>query len=306
MIRLIVMSVATVILVAALVLGALWRDVPFAVPTPEDRLSHDKMSRLVEQPIGQVRGGDIEGGRRTFERMLGATRARHGPNAIEVADLLTAFGVLLYQQDKEGVPGAQALAPGYLHRAIPVYRAALGPNHPEVAIALNSYADVLRLAHPENPPLEAERALVEAYRIRLSSRGPSHAETLWSILYLTDIRGLPSRTEGSAARLRAVLDELDRAIRLSQSSDPENRERIAVAAELRRAIILARHGRPATAMRAYSVAARRARASSDAQACTMPMLRRDELAEIFEAKGELERARTLRGRGSLADITSCG
>lgn len=306
MIRLVVMALAAIILVAAVLLGAVWRDLPFADPAPEERLSYEEMSGLVVQPLGQVQAGDIEGGRRTFERMIRAAQARHGRNAIEVADLLTSFGVLLYQQDEAILPGAAPLAPVYLRRAVPVYRAALGPNHPEVATALNSYADVLRLAHPENPPVEAERALAEAYRIRLRSRGPSHAETLWTILYLADIRGLPSRTEGKAGRVQAVLAELDRATRLSRHGDSATVEQIPVAADLRRAIILARHERPATAMRAFSAAVRRARASSDSQACMMPMLRRDELAEILEAKGEAERARTLRDGGGPTAITTCG
>lgn len=306
MIRLLVIAAAAIVVVASFVLGARWRDTPFAASLAEERLSQDEMAWLVQQPLSRVQAGDIEGGRRLFETMLRAAQARHGANAIEVADLLTAFGVLLYQQDIAVLPGAEPLAPGYLRRAIPVYGAALGPNHPEVATALNSYADVLRLPHPENPPVEAERALAEAYRIRLTSRGPSHAETLWTILYLADIRGLPSRTEGKAARIQAVLAELDRAARLSRHGDSATVERIPVAADLRRAIILARHERPATAMRAFSAAVRRARASSDSQACMMPMLRRDELAEILEAKGEAERARTLRDGGGLFTLPSCG
>jgi len=306
MIRLAVMSVAAIILVAAIVLSALWRDLPFAVPAPEERLGYEEMSGLVEQPLSQAQAGDLEGGRRTFERMLRAAQARHGPNALEVADLLTSFGVLLNQQDDAVVPGAARLSAGYLQRAIPVYRAAVGPSHPEVATALNSYADVLRLSRPEDPPVAAEQALAEAYRIRLVSRGPNHAETLWTILYLADIRGLPSRTEGEPARIRAVLAELDRAVQHSRLGDSASVERIPVAADLRRAIILARHGRPATAMRAFSSAVRGARASSDTQACMMPMLRRDELAEILEAQGESERARTVRDGDGLASLPSCG
>jgi hypothetical protein len=302
MIRLIIMSIAAIVVVAAVVLGALWRDLPLGVSAPEDRLTDEEMSGLVEQPIGQVQAGDIEGGRRTFERMLRAAQARHGPNALEAADLLTAFGVLLDQQDQAVVPGAKPLAPGYLRRAIPIYRAALGPNHPEVALALSTLADALRFARPENPPAEAEQALVEAYRIRLASRGPTHAETLWTILRLAEVRGVPARTGGDPARIDAALGELDRAIRLSRHGDAESAERIPVAAYLRRAIILARHGRPGPAMRAFSAADRRARGSSDTQACMMPMLRVDELAEILEAKGEAERARVLRD----THIGSCG
>lgn len=290
MIRWAVMGVAALILILALVIAAIQG---LSDPAPEERLSQDDMARVVERPLAQVQAGDVAGGRRTFEAMLGAAQTRHGRNSIEVADLLTAFGVLLQQQDQEAVPGAAPLAPGYMWRAIPVYKAALGSNHPEVATALNTYADALRFEHPDNPPAAAEQALVEAYRIRLTARGPSHAETLWTILYLSDIRGLPARTGGQAGRVEAVLAELERAARLSRNADRANVERVPIAADLRRAIILARHDRPAEAVRAFSRASRRARASSDVQACMMPMFRREELAAILDAEGEPERARAL-------------
>jgi hypothetical protein len=230
MLRLIVMAIAAVALIAALVLGALWSEPRTAIPASDERLTNEDMAALVRAPLRLIEAGDVAGGQRLFERSVAIAAARHGPGALEVADLLMSFGAMIYRANDEEVPQKTALATLYLRRAVPAYRAALGPNHPDVATALNSHADVLRLAEPDDPPAEAERALNHAYRIRLASRGPHHAETLWTLLYIAEIHAAPGRTRGDPARIAAVRAELDRALRLSRSADADT------AAEIRRAV----------------------------------------------------------------------
>lgn len=238
MLRLIVMAIAAVALIAALVLGALWSEPRTEIPASDARLTNEDMAALVRAPLRLIEAGDVTGGQRLFERSIAIAAARHGEGALEVADLLTSFGAMIYRADDEEAPRKTALASLYLRRAVPAYRAALGPDHPDVATALNSYADVLRLATPDDPPAEAERAMNEAYRIRLASRGPHHAETLSTLLYLADIHAAPGRTRGDPARIAAVRAELDRIIRLSRSADTDTAVQIRAGAEERRAALL--------------------------------------------------------------------
>jgi hypothetical protein len=241
MVRLIVIAAAAVALVASLVLGALWRETRTEIPESQDRLTNEDMGLLVRAPLRLIEAGDVAGGQRLFERSIAIAQARHGRNALEAADLLMSFGAMLYRLDVEQVPRKTALATVYLRRAVPAYRAALGPDHPDVATALNTYADILRLDTPDDPPAEAERALDEAYRIRLASRGPHHAETLWTLLCLADIHGAPSRTRGDPARIAAAHAELDRIVRLSQRADGDTAAQIRAGVQRRRAGLRAGH-----------------------------------------------------------------
>jgi len=239
MIRLLVIAAAVGALITAVVLGTLWRDTRTAIPESQDRLTNDDMAVLVLAPLRLIEAGDVAGGQRLFERSVAIAEARHGPNSLEAADLLMSFGAMLNQLDGEQVPRKTALAGGYLRRAGPAYRAALGPDHPEVATALNTYADILRLDTPDDPPAEAERALNEAYRIRLASRGPHHAETLWTLLYLADIHGAPSRTRGDPARIAAAHAELDRIARLGRRADADTAAQVRAGVQRRRAALRA-------------------------------------------------------------------
>lgn len=187
----------------------------------KNRLTQERMDELVAGPMSIVERRGLPAGRAAFERLLARTRAARGARSVEAADLLTSFGIGLYnlglgtgdrRMQEESLP--------YLEAAIPAYRAAFGAAHPEVALALNSYADAQSELNAENPPQSADAALEEAYRIRLNAFGPSNAETLASLRYLARLRGLPSRTRGDRARIDAVA-ALYRRLIATSPNDPQ-------------------------------------------------------------------------------------
>src|ERR1044072_8562330 len=101
-----------------------------------DRLPNHRLAAMVERPIAQGGAGPAEAGYALFEDMLGRARARHGANSLAVADLLVAFGVQLYVESADGENrGLAERSLLYLRRAADAYRAAVGPDHPEVAVA---------------------------------------------------------------------------------------------------------------------------------------------------------------------------
>ena len=65
----------------------------------------------------------------------------------------------------------------YLRQAIPHYRKAFGPEHPEVAVALHSFADADVGLNKGRLTPEAEGALEAALRSRRATRGPDNRET---------------------------------------------------------------------------------------------------------------------------------
>lgn len=173
-------------------------------PQTRDRLSAERMNQLVAGPMSSVQELGLPAGKAAFERLRADTERRYGARSVQVADLYTAFGVGLYtlgQQSDNLRIKAEALP--YLQAAIPAYRAAFGPAHPEVALALNSYADLQLVLHEDNPPESAEAALEEACRIRVAALGPGNRETLASLRYLAAARGHPARTRGDRARIEA-------------------------------------------------------------------------------------------------------
>jgi hypothetical protein len=157
-------------------------------PETKDRLSPEQMERLVAEPMAVVRERGLGAGDAAFQRLVAAEEARSGRNSIKIADLLTAYGVELYL---EGImPDEPALLQASRDRlaaAAAAHRAAFGPNHPEVALALHSMADVdLELNGGRMTP-RAEAALREALRIRRASLGPEDRETLATEERLSDV-----------------------------------------------------------------------------------------------------------------------
>jgi hypothetical protein len=177
---------------------------PTAPPQTRDRLSQDRMDELVSGPIDVVQSQGLAAGQAAFERLLARTRAAHGTASVEVADLIESFGVGLYVLELDSGEGFREASIPYLEAAIPAYRAAFGDADPEVAVALNSYADALSALNEDDPPRSAEAAYDEAYRIRLAAFGPRNVETMASLRYLARLRGLPSWTRGDRARIEAA------------------------------------------------------------------------------------------------------
>ena len=187
----------------------------------KNRLTEEQMDELVSAPMSIVERRGLPAGRVAFERQLARTRAARGARSAEAADLLMSFGIGLYGLGlRTGERRMQEASLPYLEAAIPAYRAAFGAANPEVALALNSYADAQAELHRENPPQSADAALEEAYRIRLDAFGPSNSETLASLRYLARLKGLPSRTGGNRARIDAVA-ALYRRLIATSSNDPE-------------------------------------------------------------------------------------
>jgi hypothetical protein len=181
----------------------------------KDRLSNDRMAEMVAAPLARARAGDLPAAQREFEAQLARSRPADSP------DLLTGFGLGLYMQglEEDSVPFMRAGLP-YLQRAVPATAARFGAGHPETALALTTYADALRKLSPQDPPAQAEEAYVRAYHIRARTLGPNHAETLYSLFRMAQVRGLPSRTEGDPARIEKAA-ALFKAVVRGREANPE-------------------------------------------------------------------------------------
>jgi tetratricopeptide (TPR) repeat protein len=191
-----------------------------------DRLTPEHMRELVAAPLAKIGRGDVEGGKRDFERLLDERRHHFGADSLQIADTLGAFGVLLYSDNISGSDDRlRRMAVPYLARAVAGYKAAEGPLHPDVAVALNDLADVLRRLDPDTPPLEADAALAEACGIRLASLGPYNAETIANLAYLGEVEGLPSRTGGDPAKVdkaAALFQQAIEAVAKGRTAKPED------------------------------------------------------------------------------------
>ena len=145
----------------------------------KDRLSPQIMAQMVEGPMSVVRERGLAAGEAEFEQLLAVEVARHGSNSVRVADLYMAFGVELHAEwIATGDPALLQAARDRVWTAIPRYRAAFGPAHPEVAVALHSFAMVELQLHEGRSSPQAETALREAARIRRAALGPENPETL--------------------------------------------------------------------------------------------------------------------------------
>jgi hypothetical protein len=190
-----------------------------AKPTyTKDRLSNERMAEMVAAPLARAEAGDLAGAQREFEAQL----ARSGPQ--EAPDLLTGFGLGLYIHGLENdSPPLMRSALPYLERAIPATATRFGAGHPEMALALTTYADALRKLSPQDPPRSADDAYARAYRIRARTLGRSNAETLYSLLRLAQVRGLPARTGGDPARIEQAA-ALFRAVIRGREANPDQPE----------------------------------------------------------------------------------
>jgi len=261
-----------------------------------DRLNGERVNQLVAGPGNLLGEGNVEGAVAAFDRLLASATAAHGAQSLEAADLLTAFGVVMAgQADVHPGLDLRRRALDYLERSIPIYRRVFGRGHPEVAVALNSWADVERARRPHWPG-PAEAALAEALRIRQASLGPRHRETLWTIIYLSDVRGRFALTGGVMTRAEPVAADLERAIALSAGSDAETARAYPVVANLRLARLLARHGQASRAIRAIEAAAAAERRHPDYGQCTQIVGTAEEVAALVAGRpagGKAERLDSL-------------
>lgn len=251
--------------------------------TTADRLSERQRSRLVERPMDLVERGELAAGQQQFEREYAAMLERKGEQSITLGDMLIAFGVGLWREEHE------AEAVPYLRRAVDAYRKAVGPDDPEIALALNSVADAVYndWDKPAGPPPEALEAMRETLRIRRASLGPKNAETAVTYVRLGRLNGHPAMTKGDPGRIEAAAAQARHGLDLLPDTlnlDPED---IAVA---RRTVaeIYARNGRgreTIEAVQAYRTGAH-ALTPGDIEA----------LGDMLAAAGDREGAKALKTR----------
>jgi hypothetical protein len=170
--------------------------------TTNERLSDVEMERLAERPMDLVERGDLAGGKRQFELEFASILKRKGERSLTPGDMLTAFGLGLRREehDTEAIP--------YFRRAVAAYRTAVGPNDPELALALHTLADSIydnpRDPQTAPPPDEVMAAMNEALRIRRASLGPNNAETAITYVRLGRLNGHPALTAGDEVRVDAA------------------------------------------------------------------------------------------------------
>lgn len=269
----------------------------------KDRLSEAQMAELVAGPMALVRDGRVGDAERAFEGIVQAAARRHGNGSVEVADRLTAFGVLIYIEGlNSGDVEMRRLSLPYLQRAVEAYRAAFGPSHPEVAVALNSYADVQTALNSDDPPPSAEAALEEAYDIRLSSLGPSNPETLASLLGLAEIRSAPSRTRGDPARIAAAAAMFRGGIPYARGGSGQAREEMPATWYFGLARLYARHRQLSNALGIVEEAERDLQGDAHCVAFVTGAMG---FAELLANEGYEEQAQALRMRYSFERLLSC-
>jgi len=189
-----------------------------SAPT-KSRLSDAQFADLTAQPAAELQAGDIEKAKADFEVLL---QSREGPDhesQVRYGDTLESFGVAMFMADQKEASLA------YLERGISAFRRAFGPRHPEVAVALNSWADAAKEISPESPPTGTDEAYEEAYEIRLASLGPSDPETLSNLVELANLKGLPARTNGDPAKVQTaanLFEQLIEALKQNPRSTPSN------------------------------------------------------------------------------------
>ena len=172
-------TIRAVLLALPIALGLCAPDPPPRPPETADRLASDVMERLVAGPMAAVRKQGLAAGEARFDRLRAAEAVRSGRSSAAVADLVMAFGVELYREWIEtGDDALLQAARDRIHESIAAYRAAFGPRHPEVAVALHSFAAADIQLHQGEATPQAKAALTEALEIRWARLGPRNHETV--------------------------------------------------------------------------------------------------------------------------------
>ncbi len=213
----------------------------------KERLSFADMERLASRPMEFARRGDLAGADQALTKVLQGRSEQYGEDSIEVADTLTSFLVLLYYEDR----GAEAFA--YAPRALDAVRRAWGSDHLEYALLLNDIVQMDLELNGDGVGPQSEAALQEAYRIRAEHLGVSHKETISTLIYLGEIRGLRSRTNGEVARAVSAIQILRRAIVATEENRAlGNQDNVWARATLAR--VYARNGSLESALQTFSKA----------------------------------------------------
>ena len=154
----------------------------------KDRLPSEAMVRMVEGPLSAVRERGLPAGDAAFERLLADKKARDASNRVLLADLYMAYGLALYMEwTEKDDPALLQASRDRIGASVSLYRAAFGSDHPEVALALNSFADV-EIELNGDKSLQARAALEEALQIRRATLGAVNSETLATEARLESIK----------------------------------------------------------------------------------------------------------------------
>lgn len=191
-----------------------------AAPLTQARLSPERMESLVAGPMVLIRRGDAAAAEASVAALIAQAREHHGPRSVAEYDLLTAFGVrLLAANEKE-------LARFYLRQAIDAGRRAFGPRHPESALALHTYADVIDPGEDSPPPAETVARMEEALAIRRETLGSSNVETLATLAALAKVKvrwAVATGENRAAAQAEALILEVMPAAEEEEEEDPQER-----------------------------------------------------------------------------------
>lgn len=153
----------------------------------KDRLTAEAMQQMVEKPLADMDKLGLSKGIATFEQLLATQEVQFGTDSVQVADLITAFGLGLYKRHFDSDEAVSTASLRYLRLAIPHYRKAFGPEHPEVAVALHTFADADVAIHDGRFTPNAKSALEEALRIRRATLGPDNIETRATVDRLAEL-----------------------------------------------------------------------------------------------------------------------
>lgn len=226
---------------------------PDAPRETKDRIPLEQLAVLVDGPLQAAEKGDLPGAERAFGRLVEGARRRHGNASVGEVDLFTGFGVQLFERGSElDREDMRRLSPAYMAGAVEASKRAFGPRHPETALALHSYADVLVGLHSGEPPAEAEAALAESYSIRQAALGAGHSETLAAMRALARVKAARFRTAG---KLDEAAELFRRAIAIAARSPPPESYLKAASLRLNLVRAYAEAGRTDDALREARIAA---------------------------------------------------
>jgi hypothetical protein len=252
----------------------------------KERRDDEALKRQLATPLASAKAGDMARADREFQAILAEVKTQHGANSLQAADIVSAFGVELYNLERK------TEAKAYLKRAIAAYRAATGPDNPEVAVSEHDYANIELDLDPDAVSPELVEAVRDALRIRRKSLGEANAETAVTYVLLGRITGDPKLTQGDDARIKAAADLIRTgAAELAKIETAKPGDR--ASASYRLAELYAHNGRSAETLAAAADYWKAADDQNPVEAMTRKGQIR-KLADALAAHGQTAAAATLR------------
>ena len=271
----------------------------------KDRLTSERMEQLAAEPMKFVRRADLDGAAASFARIKARTSAEKGDDSLELADLLTSFGIGLYIHGLDTEDDRYRLASlPYLREAIDAYRAALGPRHPEVAVAEDSYADAVEETKAPVPPDQIEPILLDALDIRLATLGEANSETRDAVAALGDHYASRARTSGDKYSLEAE-KYYRRGLAIAQRDSPDVPSRSVPEFHIDLAKLYALDALPDRSLNEAKLAEAAARDQLAPGRCLLYNVKRGQLADALEAHGHQSAAASLTGAGGVEALLAC-